>query len=46
MKDNAGDKQRILHIRDAVDEILNYINGMSGDTFFNNSLVRSATVFN
>ncbi len=45
MKGNAGDKQRILHIRDAVNEILNYVNSMSDDAFFNNSLVRSATVF-
>ncbi|OLY91551.1 Uncharacterized conserved protein, contains HEPN domain [Cnuella takakiae] len=41
----AADKQRLLHIRDAIKEIEHYVAGLTASVFFENSLIRSGCVF-
>lgn len=45
MKSKLGDKQRVQHILQAIREIENYTAGLPSDAFFNNSLIKSASVF-
>jgi uncharacterized protein with HEPN domain len=45
MKGSIGDKQRLMHIRDAIGEIENFIAGMTGDDFYNNTLIKSGCIF-
>ncbi len=44
MKGIITDKTRVLHILDAIDEIANYLNGVSFEDFINNSEKRFATI--
>lgn len=44
MKGSLGDKQRLLHILEAIEEIENYIAGISFDGFLQNSMMRFASV--
>jgi len=45
MQSSAGDKQRLLHILKAIDEIESYVGGLPAHTFFENSLIKSGCVF-
>jgi len=44
MKSNLGDRQRLLHILDAILEIESYTAGVDFQTFQNNSMMRFATI--
>ena len=44
MKSSLGDKQRLLHILEAIEEIENYISGVNFDAFIQNSMMRFASV--
>ena len=44
MKDKPGDKQRLLHILDAINEIENYTKDKSLSDFLNNSMMRFASI--
>lgn len=44
MKSKLGDKQRLLHILESIEEIEKYIYGVSFDTFLENSMMRFASV--
>lgn len=44
MKGNVGDKQRLLHIIDAISEIENYTSSINFDTFLENSMMRFASI--
>lgn len=44
MKGTITDKARVLHILDAIDEIANYLNGVSFEDFIDNSEKRFATI--
>ena len=44
MKSSLGDKQRLLHILEAIEEIENYISGVNFDAFLQNSMMRFASV--
>lgn len=44
MKDKIGDKQRLLHILDAISEIESYTTNVDLTTFLNNSMMRFATI--
>lgn len=44
MKGRITDKTRVLHILDAIDEIENYLNGVSFEDFINNSEKGFATI--
>jgi uncharacterized protein with HEPN domain len=44
MKEAIGDLQRLHHIVEAINEILNYTSGADFDIFCNNSMMRFATV--
>lgn len=44
MKGKAGDKQRLLHIAEAINEIEAYTAGQHFDTFLTNSMMRFASV--
>jgi uncharacterized protein with HEPN domain len=44
MKEYLGDKQRLLHILDSIEEIESYIDGSSQSDFDNNSMMRFASV--
>ncbi|MFT4154919.1 DUF86 domain-containing protein [Parafilimonas sp.] len=44
MKSNLGDKARLLHIKDSIDEIQNAIGNKSFDEFVNNHVLRIAIV--
>ena len=45
MQSSTGDKQRLLHILAAINEIENYAGGIPADIFFSVSLIRSGCVF-
>lgn len=44
MHDRLGDKVRLLHIIDAIDEIANYIQDSDFETFTNNSMMFNASL--
>lgn len=44
MKEKLGDKQRLLHIFDAIEEIESYIKESDQNDFDNNSMMRFATI--
>lgn len=44
MKGKIGDKQRLLHILEAIDEIENYTSGTDFHSFLENSMMRFATI--
>ena len=44
MKSNLGDKQRLLHIIDAISEVESYTMNIDFETFQNNSMMRFACV--
>lgn len=44
MRSKLGDKIRLLHILDAIDEIESYIVNIEIEDFFNNSMVRFACI--
>jgi uncharacterized protein with HEPN domain len=44
MRDRLGDKVRLLHIIDAINEIENYIKEVSLDDFINNSMMFNASL--
>lgn len=44
MHDRLGDKVRLLHIIDAIDEIENYIQDSDFETFTNNSMMFNASL--
>jgi uncharacterized protein with HEPN domain len=44
MKGNIGDRQRLLHILEAIDEIQNYILNNDINSFLKNSMMRFACV--
>jgi uncharacterized protein with HEPN domain len=44
MKSSLGDKQRLLHILEAIEEIENYVSGVNFDAFLQNSMMRFASV--
>ncbi|SMO54690.1 HepT-like ribonuclease domain-containing protein [Solitalea koreensis] len=44
MKGKLGDKQRLLHIVDAIIEIENYTANIDFDTFLRNSMMRFASI--
>ncbi len=44
MKGKVGDKQRLLHILDAISEIENYIANVDFEIFHQNSMMRFATI--
>ena len=44
MKSSLGDKQRLLHILEAIEEIEKYIAGVSFDVFLQHSMMRFASV--
>jgi uncharacterized protein with HEPN domain len=44
MKGRIGDKQRLLHIVDAISEIESYVNNVSFDFFARNSMMRFASI--
>jgi uncharacterized protein with HEPN domain len=44
MKDSLGDRQRLLHILDAIAEIETYIHQKDIDSFLNNSMMRFASI--
>ncbi len=44
MQDRLGDKVRLLHIVDAVNEIENYIDGVDLDHFVKNSMMFNASL--
>jgi uncharacterized protein with HEPN domain len=44
MKGKAGDKQRLLHILQAITEIENYIVNSNFDSFLENSMMRFASI--
>jgi uncharacterized protein with HEPN domain len=45
MKSSMGDKQRLLHIRDAIREIESFVDNITEYEFYNNSLIKSACIF-
>jgi uncharacterized protein with HEPN domain len=44
MKSKPGDKQRLLHILDAISEIENYTKDKTLNDFLNNSMMRFASI--
>ena len=44
MKDNIGDRARILHIRDAIEEIKSYVKECDFNTFEDNSMMHNACI--
>jgi uncharacterized protein with HEPN domain len=44
MKGKTGDKQRLLHILDAISEIESYITNVDFNTFLSNSMMRFASI--
>lgn len=44
MKSSLGDKQRLLHVLEAIEEIENYVSGVNFDTFLQSSMMRFASV--
>jgi len=44
MRSKLGDKIRLRHIKESIDEIHNYISETEFDTFINNSMMRFACV--
>ncbi len=44
MKDKMGDNQRIVHIHEAIAEILNYTKGIDLAEFKENSMIRFASI--
>lgn len=44
MKGNTGDKQRLLHILDAISEIENYTANIEIDIFLKNSMMHFASI--
>ena len=44
MKEKMGDKQRLLHILDAISEIENYTKGVALESFLSNSMMRFASI--
>jgi uncharacterized protein with HEPN domain len=44
MKSNLGDKIRLLHILDAIDEIQNYTESTTFESFSSNSMIHFATI--
>jgi uncharacterized protein with HEPN domain len=44
MKSSIGDKQRLLHILESINEIEKYIEGKCFDEFLENSMMRFASV--
>jgi len=44
MQDRLGDKIRLQHIIDAINEIEIYTKGVTSDTFFTNSMMFNATL--
>jgi uncharacterized protein with HEPN domain len=45
MQSSKADKQRLLHIRDAINEIESYVAGLPASAFFDTSIIKSACVF-
>jgi uncharacterized protein with HEPN domain len=46
MKSSLGDKQRLLHILEAIEEIENYVSGVNFDAFLQSSMMRFASETN
>jgi len=44
MKGKMGDKQRLLHILDAITEIENYTSNIDIETFLKNSMMHFASI--
>lgn len=44
MKNDVGDEQRLLHIKDAIEEIEQYIVGVDFHEFKSNSMMRYASI--
>ena len=44
MRDEIGDKQRLIHILEAISEIESYIKSSSFDDFISNSMMRFASI--
>jgi uncharacterized protein with HEPN domain len=44
MKGKIGDRQRLLHIIDAIEEIENYVSEVNFETFLQNSMMRFASI--
>ncbi len=44
MKEKLGDRQRLLHIFDAIEEIESYIQDSNQNEFDNKSMIRFATI--
>jgi uncharacterized protein with HEPN domain len=45
MQSKLGDKQRLLHILQAINEIDSFVGGLPATIFFENSLIKSGSVF-
>ena len=45
MQSNTGDKQRLLHILKAIEEIEGFAGGLPAEIFFDNSLIKSGCAF-
>lgn len=45
MRSSIGDKQRLLHILDAINEIDGFVGGLQAKIFFENNLIKSGTTF-
>lgn len=45
MRSKIGDKQRLQHILEAINEIEEYVAGIKAETFFNTSVIKSACIF-
>lgn len=44
MRDRIGDNQRIIHILEAIEEIIKYTNGIDLIEFKSNSMIKYATI--
>jgi uncharacterized protein with HEPN domain len=45
MRPKIGDQQRLQHILDAIRAIQNFVSGLRAETFFENELIQSGTVY-
>lgn len=44
MKGSLGDRQRLLHILEAINQIESYVEGIDKEEFFKNSMMRFASI--
>lgn len=44
MKSRLGDKVRLLHIKEAIIEVLSYVNGVNFEAFEANSMIYNASI--